>query len=138
MKSHADVAGKGKAEIPFAEVPIRAAADYCGADSATVLALHRFFEPMLEETGMKELFETIEMPLVPVITEMEWHGIAIDPALFGQLSRELSEDLARLELPIGEVAGGAVNLTSPRQLAAILFEKQQLQVLKKTKTGPST
>ncbi len=138
MQSYADVAGKGKAEIPFAEVPIRAAADYCGADSATVLALHRFFEPMLEETGMKELFETIEMPLVPVITEMEWHGIAIDPALFGQLSRELSEDLARLELRIGEVAGEALNLNSPRQLAAILFEKQQLQVLKKTKTGPST
>ena len=138
MQSYVDVAGKGKTEIPFAEVEIRAAADYCGADSATVLALHQFFEPMLAETGMKELFETIEMPLVPVITEMEWRGIAIDPALFEQLSRELSEDLGRLEIRIGEVAGEALNLNSPRQLAAILFEKHQLPVLKKTKTGPST
>ena len=138
MQSYNDVAGKGKTEIPFAEVEIRAAADYCGADSATVLALHRFFEPMLAETGMKELFETIEMPLVPVITEMEWRGIAIDPALFEQLSRELSEDLGRLEIRIGEVAGEALNLNSPRQLAAILFEKHQLPILKKTKTGPST
>jgi DNA polymerase-1 len=138
MQSYSDLVGKGKAEIPFAEVAVRAAADYCGADSATVLALHEFFEPMLTETGMRELFETIEMPLVPVILEMEWHGIAIDAALFAQLSRELSEDLARLELRIGEVAGEALNLNSPRQLATILFEKQQLPVLKKTKTGPST
>jgi DNA polymerase-1 len=138
MQSYADVAGKGKTEIPFAEVQVRAAADYCGADSATVLALHQFFEPMLAETGMKELFDTVEMPLVPVITEMEWRGIAIDPALFEQLSRELSEDLGRLEIRIGEVAGEALNLNSPRQLATILFEKHQLPVLKKTKTGPST
>ena len=138
MQSYTDVAGKGKAEIPFAEVAIRAAADYCGADSATVLALHDFFEPMLAETGMKELFQSIEMPLVPVLTEMEWHGIAIDAALFAELSRELSEDLARLEIRIGEVAGEALNLNSPRQLAAILFEKQALPILKKTKTGPST
>jgi DNA polymerase-1 len=138
MQSYSDVAGKGKAEIPFAEVGIGAAAAYCGADSATVLALHEFFTPMLVETGMTELFETIEMPLLPVLTEMEWRGIAIDTALFTQLSRELSEDLARLELRIGEVAGEPLNLNSPRQLAAILFEKQALPILKKTKTGPST
>jgi DNA polymerase-1 len=138
MQSYSDVAGKGKAEIPFAEVQIGAAAAYCGSDSATVLALHDFFMPMLIETGMKELFETIEMPLLPVLTEMEWRGIGIDAALFAQLSRELSEDLARLEIRIGEVAGEPLNLNSPRQLATILFEKQALPVLKKTKTGPST
>jgi len=138
MQSYSDVAGKGKAEIPFAEVGIGAAAAYCGADSATVLALHDFFMPMLVETGMKDLFETIEMPLLPVLTEMEWGGIAIDAALFAQLSRELAEDLARLELRIGEVAGEPLNLNSPRQLATILFEKQALPILKKTKTGPST
>jgi len=138
MQAYSDVAGKGKAEIPFAEVGIGAAAAYCGADSATVLALYDFFMPMLVETGMKDLFETIEMPLLPVLTEMEWGGIAIDAALFAQLSRELAEDLARLELRIGEVAGEPLNLNSPRQLATILFEKQALPILKKTKTGPST
>ena len=138
MQSYSDVAGKGKAEIPFAEVQIGAAAAYCGSDSATVLALHDFFMPMLIETGMKELFETIEMPLLPVLTEMEWRGIGIDAALFAQLSRELSEDLARLETRIGEAAGEPLNLNSPRQLATILFEKKALPVLKKTKTGPST
>ncbi len=138
MQSYSDVAGKGKAEIPFAEVAVASAAAYCGADSATVLALHDYFAPMLAETGMEELFRTIEMPLVPVLTEMEWAGIAIDPELFAELSRELSEELARLEIRIGEVAGEALNLNSPRQLATILFEKQGLPVLKKTKTGPST
>ncbi|MGE5091943.1 MAG: DNA polymerase I [Bacillota bacterium] len=138
MQSYSDVAGKGKAEIPFAEVGIGAAAAYCGSDSATVLSLHQFFTPMLVETGMKELFETIEMPLLPVLTEMEWRGIAIDAALFAQLSRELTEDLARLEVRISDLAGEPLNLNSPRQLAAILFEKHALPVLKKTKTGPST
>jgi DNA polymerase-1 len=138
MQSYSDVAGKGKAEIPFAEVAVASAAAYCGADSATVLALHDYFAPMLAETGMEELFRTIEMPLVPVLTEMEWAGIAIAPELFAELSRELSEELARLEIRIGEVAGEALNLNSPRQLATILFEKQGLPVLKKTKTGPST
>ncbi len=138
MQTYSEVAGKGKAEVPFAEVAIPSAAAYCGADSATVLALHDYFAPMLAETGMEELFRTIEMPLVPVLTEMEWAGIAIDPELFAELSRELSEELARLEIRIGEVAGEALNLNSPRQLAAILFEKQGLPVLKKTKTGPST
>ncbi len=138
MQPYSDVAGKGKAEIPFAEVAIGSAAGYCGADSATVLALHEFFEPMLIETGAAVLLESLEMPLVPVLTDMEWRGIAIDHELFQRISAELAGDLARLEGEIGALAGEALNLNSPRQLAAVLFEKQQLPVLKKTKTGPST
>ncbi|MBA2628099.1 MAG: DNA polymerase I [Gemmatimonadales bacterium] len=138
MQSYSDVAGKGKAEIPFAEVVVSSAAGYCGADSATVLALHAFFQPMLIETGAAVLLETIEMPLISVLTDMEWKGISIDRELFRRISAELAGDLARLEGEIAAVAGEALNLNSPRQLAAVLFEKQQLPVLKKTKTGPST
>ena len=138
MQTYTDVAGKGKAQIPFAEVPIAAAAAYCGADSGTVLALHDFLAPALREMAMEPLFHEIEMPLVPVLTDMEWEGISIDPAVFARLSGELGAELARLEREIAGVAGEALNLNSPRQLAAILFEKQQLPVLKRTKTGPST
>jgi DNA polymerase-1 len=138
MQTYADVAGKGKAEIPFAEVPIAAAAAYCGADSGTVLALHERLAPALDEMAMTPLLRDIELPLVPVLTDMEWDGISIAPDVFARLGAERGAELGRLEGEIAAVAGEVLNLNSPRQLAAILFEKQQLPVLKRTKTGPST
>lgn len=138
MRQYTDLTGKGKAQIPFAEVPVADAAAYCGADSATVLALHQFFAPSLRDMGLERLLDTIEMPLVPVLVDMEWDGIAIDRAIFARLSDELTRDMAQLEGKIGEAAGVSINLNSPRQLATVLFEKLQLPVLKKTKTGPST
>jgi DNA polymerase-1 len=138
MRDYGDVAGRGKAQIPFAEVPVAAAAAYCGADSATVLALRALFAPRLAETSLQPLLDGIEMPLVEVLADMEWAGIAIDPALFARLSRELGEDLQRLEGTIAVAAGGAINLNSPKQLATVMFEKLGLPVLKRTKTGPST
>jgi DNA polymerase-1 len=138
MKTYAHYAGKGKAEIPFAEVAVVEAAQYCGADSATVIALHEYFAPRLAETALQPLLDTIEMPLVEVLVDMEWTGIAIDPALFARLSRELAGDLQRLESAICQAAGASFNVNSPRQLAAILYDKLQLPVLKRTRTGPST
>ena len=138
MKTYQEVVGRGKAEIPFGEVAVSVAADYCGADSATVLALHEHFIPAIREMQMEHLLRDVEMPLVEVLVDMEWEGIAIDRALFARLDEELSADLRKLETEISRVAGVDLNLNSPRQLALVLFEKQQLPVLKKTKTGPST
>jgi DNA polymerase I len=138
MKTYQEVVGRGKAEIPFTQVTVAVAADYCGNDSATVLALHEHFMPAIREIQMEYLLRDVEMPLVEVLADMEWEGIAIDPALFTRLDEELSADLRRLEGEISRVAGLDLNLNSPRQLAMVLFEKQQLPVLKKTKTGPST
>jgi DNA polymerase-1 len=138
MKTYQELVGRGRSEIPFAEVAVRAAADYCGADSATVLALHEIFVPALREVRMEDLLRDVEMPLVEVLVDMEWEGIKVDRALFTRLGEELRSDLRRLEIEISQVAGVDLNINSPRQLATILFEKQQLPVLKKTKTGPST
>jgi DNA polymerase-1 len=138
MKTYADVAGRGKAEVPFAEVTILAAAEYCGSDAGTVLALHEFFAPTLREMAAEPLLREIEMPLVEVLVDMEWEGIGIDQELFTRMSGELAADLRRLEGDIARVAGEGLNLNSPRQLATVLFDKHQLPVLKKTKTGPST
>ncbi len=138
MQSYEDVAGKGKTQIPFAEVPVESAARYSGADAGTVLALHEFFAPSLAETAMEPLLREIEMPLVEVLTNMEWQGIAIDRELFARLGEELGADLRRLEAECAQVSGCELNINSPRQLATILFEKHQLPVLKRTKTGPST
>ena len=138
MRQYQDLVGRGKAEIPFAEVPVADAAAYCGDDSATVLALREVFQPLLEEHRLVPLLEEIEQPLVPVLVDMEWAGIRIDAALFARLSAEFAAEMGRLEGLIHAAAGEAFNLNSPRQLAAILFEKQGLPVLKRTKTGPST
>ena len=138
MRSYTDLTGKGAAQIPFAEVDVADAAAYCGADSATVLALHDIFAPLLREMALEPLFQTLEMPLVEVLVDMEWAGIAIDHALFERLSREMAVELARLEAEIHAAAGTTFNLNSPKQLGQVLFEQHQLPVLKKTRTGPST
>jgi DNA polymerase-1 len=138
IPAYGDVAGRGRSEIAFEEVAVERAAAYAGADAATVLALRDLFAPSLAEMQLEPLLQELEMPLVPVLVDMEWTGIAIDPALFARLSAELGAELMRLEGDIARLAGGALNLNSPRQLASVLFEQHQLPVLKKTKTGPST
>jgi DNA polymerase-1 len=138
IPTYGDVAGRGRAEIPFPEVAVERAAGYAGGDAATVLALHDFFAPSLAEMHLESLLREIEIPLVPVLVDMEWAGIAIDPALFARLAAELGAELIRLEGEIAREAGVSLNLNSPRQLATVLFEQHQLPVLKKTKTGPST
>ncbi|HUG28004.1 MAG TPA: DNA polymerase I [Gemmatimonadales bacterium] len=138
MQSYGDVAGKGKAQMPFAEVPVARAAAYCGADSATVMALRELLDPKLTEMELDALLGEIEMPLVEVLVDMEWTGIGIDRALFTRLAQELNGDLDRLEREIYHAADESFNLNSPKQLGVVLFEKLGLPVLKKTKTGPST
>jgi len=138
MQSYGDVAGKGKAEIPFAEVPVAAAAAYCGADSATVLALRATLDPTLAGLELEPLLRDVEMPLVEVLVDMEWTGIAIDRPLFTRLAQELTSDLHRLEREIHRAAGESFNLNSTRQLGVVLFERLGMPVIKKTKTGPST
>jgi DNA polymerase-1 len=138
MRSYTDLTGKGPAQIPFAEVPVTEAAAYCGADSATVLALDAIFAPQLREMALAPLLDDLEIPLVEVLVDMEWAGIAIDRPLFQRLSRDMGAELAQLEARIQTVAGTTFNLNSPKQLGQVLYEQHQLPVLKKTRTGPST
>lgn len=138
MRSFTDLTGKGKAQIPFAEVPVAEAAAYCGADAETVLALHDAMAPVIRDHALERLLNEIELPLVEVLVDMEWEGIAIDRELFARLSVELAGDLGQLERQIAQLAGSDLNLNSPRQLGALLYEKLQLPILKRTKTGPST
>ncbi len=138
IRSLSDVIGRGRSQVPFAELPVTDAAAYGCACAATVLALREHFAQPLRQQELLPLLEEIELPLIEVLVDMEWAGIAIDRDFFQRLSGELADDLRRLERRILEVAGGECNLNSPRQLAALLFERLQLPVVKKTKTGPST
>lgn len=138
LRVYAEVAGRGRTEVPFEEVPVAAAADFLAASTTTVLALQQYFAESLSGMGLERLLTGIELPLVRVLVDMEWAGIAIDPALFARLSSELTRDLSGLEARIATIAQSQLNLNSPKQLATLLFDKLQLPVLKKTKTGPST
>jgi DNA polymerase-1 len=138
MQTYAGVAGKGRGERPFAEVPLADAARYCCADSEMVLRLETAFRPELEDHRLLPLLETIEMPLVPVLLDMERTGVLIDRALLGEIGRGFAKELAALELEIYRAAGGDFNINSTPQLRTVLFDKLQLPVLKRTKTGAST
>jgi len=138
LTTYAEVAGKGKAERPFAEVPVEQAAAYCCGDAVSVLRLAEYFAPQLETLALQPLLDEIEMPLVGVLVDMEWRGIAVDLAGLEALSRMFAAELRELEQTIHREAGTEFNINSTPQLRHVLFEKLGLPVLKRTKTGAST
>ena len=138
MRTYQELVGRGRGERPFAAVPLFDAARYCAADSETVLRLRDAFQPELEDHQLARLLETIEVPLTPVLVDMEWHGVLIDLERLGEIARTFTQELADLERTIYRVAGSEFNINSTPQLRHVLFEKHQLPVLKRTKTGAST
>jgi len=138
MRTYGDVAGRGKSERPFAEVPLPEAARYCCDDSEMVLRLADSFGGELDDHHLRPLLDTIEMPLVRVLADMEWAGIRVDRDLLSELSRQFAGELARIEGEIHAAAGADFNIASTPQLRTVLFDKLQLPVLKRTKTGAST
>jgi DNA polymerase I len=135
-----DVAGKGAKQLPFSEVPVERAAEYSAEDSDVSLQLHRTLWSQLEQLPrLKQLYEDIEQPLVPVLLDMEHLGVLIDTAMLRKQSHEISKSLLALEQSAHAAAGTAFNLDSPKQLQEILFGKLGLPVQRKTATGqPST
>lgn len=138
LKTYEEIVGRGRATRPFAEVPVTEAARYCCDDSEAVLRLRTALATELEDHRLEPLLESIEVPLLPVLVDMEAAGILVDRAALAELSREFAVELAALERRLYAAAGVEFNLNSTPQLRTILFEKLQLPVLKRTKTGPST
>jgi len=109
------------------------------AEAAAVTAkLVPVLKQRLEEQGSLELFEDVEMPLVPVLAEIERNGFALDVRVLEAMSKELERELDRMMETIGRLAGGEFNINSPKQLATVLFDKLGLKPIRKTKTGYST
>ena len=130
--------GTGRDRITMAEVPLTEAADYACADADVTLRLQPVLAAKLKEQGLEEVFERIEMPLLPVLGEMERHGIAVDSALLAEMGRSLRADLARAESAVYNAVGHAFNINSPVQLGQILFEELRLPHARRTKSGYST
>jgi DNA polymerase I len=138
MTSYTDLCGKGRTAIPFDECPVPAARDYACEDADMALRLRKVFEPQLESYELTRLFDGVEIPLVDVLAEMEWTGIAIDLPLFSSLKQRFQAERETVEKQIYEAAGVEFNINSNPQLRDILFGKLNLPVIKRTSTGPST
>ena len=136
--THADVVGSGRGKVPFAEAPIERIRDHACESADFALRLEERFAPELEEGSLVALMTELEMPLVPVLARMELAGIAIDEAFFRAMRGRLKRELDLIQEEIFKLAGGEFNLNSTPQLREVLFEKLDLPVLKKTKTGAST
>ncbi len=135
-----DVAGKGAKQITFNQVDVDRATEYAAEDADVTLRLHQAIWPQIEALPrLKDLYETIEQPLVAVLYRMERTGVLVDRGLLKAQSHELAARMLELQAQAHAEAGGPFNVDSPKQLQEILFGKLGLPVLRKTPTGqPST
>lgn len=132
----AEVAGKGKAKVTFDKVPLDKATHYAAEDADITLRLYETLKPRLPLEGLSSVYHMLEKPLVPVIAQMEQHGIKVDRAMLSRLSGEFAQRMGSLEADIEALAGQSFNIASPKQLGEILFDKLDLEPKpKKTKTG---
>ncbi|WP_170326279.1 DNA polymerase I [Ruegeria arenilitoris] len=127
--------GSGKSAITFDKVPIDEAAAYAAEDADITLRLWKLFKPQLHQVQVTTVYETLERPLVPVLAEMEMHGIKVDRDVLSRMSNAFAQKMAGLEAEIHELAGENFNVGSPAQLGEILFDKMGLEGGKKGKTG---
>ncbi|MGA2504945.1 MAG: DNA polymerase I [Anaerolineales bacterium] len=117
-----ELIGTGKNQLSMAEVGIAEAAPYAAADAETTLRLRPILEKELKRVPkLWDLFVNIEMPLIPVLADMEMAGIALDKNFFAQFSKELSDRIAKLEVQVHEAVGKPFNLNSTQQLSEVLF-----------------
>jgi len=138
--SYDEVAGKGKDQIGFQEVPVSEAVNYAAEDADLTFMAFQQFEKEIKENGLSSLMNEIEVPLIPVLADMEIEGIKVDKNVLKHLSNTFAKELADLKKQIYSLAGEEFNINSSQQLGVILFEKLKLKVIKKTKkkTGYST
>ncbi|MCP4333365.1 MAG: DNA polymerase I [Gammaproteobacteria bacterium] len=135
-----DIAGKGVRQKTFDMIDLDVASDYAAEDADITLQLHRFLgERLCQDERLYSVYSEIEMPLVDVLLDVEQCGVLIDSDMLKKQGKELDQQLQRIEQAIYEQVGEVFNLGSPKQIQAILFEKLDLPVLRKTPKGqPST
>ncbi|MEZ8826726.1 DNA polymerase I [Vibrio amylolyticus] len=138
--SFEQIAGKGKKQLTFNQIDLEQASPYAAEDADVTLRLHnRIMSHLEKDEKLKAIYDDIEMPLVPAISRIERTGVFVDDMMLGAQSQEIAARLDELEKTAYEIAEQEFNLSSPKQLQAILFEKMGLPVIKKTPSGaPST
>jgi len=130
--------GSGKNQKRMDEVPLAEITHYAAEDADVALRLVPLLAEKLNNANLGSLFHDVEIPLVDVLMELEFNGIKVDVARLAELSDQYGQRMAALETEIFKLADREFNIASPKQLQEILFVEQELPVLRKTKTGPST
>lgn len=135
-----DIAGKGAKQLTFNQIDIEKAGHYAAEDADITLRLHQAIFPALKQLPEQlSVYNDIEMPLMPVLAQMEQTGVLIDSDLLAAQSQSIGQRLDELEIEAHNLAGKSFNLGSPKQLQQILFEELKIPVIKKTPKGaPST
>ena len=127
---------RGKSQKSMREVPPALVCDYAAEDADVTLRLHNVLKPRLKDAGMEQLFYEIEMPLVPVLAQMETDGVLLDTDALAETSRTFTERMREIEQDIYREAGHEFNIASPKQVGEVLFgEMKIVEKPKKTKTG---
>ena len=137
---YADIAGKGVKQKTFDQIELEQASDYAAEDADITLRLHRVLNVGLhEDEKLNRVYREIEMPLVDVLLDVEQNGVLIDQDMLRSQGREIDRKLGQIQEEIYQQSGEVFNLSSPKQIQAILYEKLELPVLRKTPKGqPST
>lgn len=138
--SFESIAGKGAKQLTFNQIDLELAGPYAAEDADITLRLHQALRPRLAAEGeLTSVYETIDLPLIPVLSRMEQRGVMINASTLRTHSQELAERMAELEKAAHDEAGETFNLGSPKQLQVIFYDKLGLPVIKKTPKGaPST
>ena len=138
IKSQEELLGKGAKAKKFSDLSLEELSTYFGEILNTVYNVYPMMEKTFKDMDMEYLFYDVEMPLVEVLGSMEYCGMAVDKNQLNELGNKFKEIISNLEEEIFSLAGEKFNINSPKQLGVILFEKLELPVIKKTKTGYST
>jgi DNA polymerase-1 len=133
-----EVVGTGQKEVTFDQIEPERARDYSCEDADVTLQLSYLLLPKLNQGGLNDLFDRVEIPLLTVLAKMETNGVKVDIDLLREYSKEIEGQLLKKMERIYGLAGEVFNINSSQQLGKILFDKLNLPVVKKTKTGPST
>jgi DNA polymerase-1 len=132
MIPYEELAGKGAKQVTLDQVDLSRVVEYAGEDADIALRLADRLAPKLEAAGLTRLFERLEIPLLPILAEMEYAGVRIDTGHLKKMSADLTREMARLETSIHNLAGRPFNLNSPRQLGEVLFQDLGIKPRRKT------
>ncbi len=133
--TYKDICGTGKKQIPFGEAPLDRATEYAGEDADVTWRLHKLLKPRLALEGGTRVYERVDRPLIPVVAQMERHGIKVDRQALAGLSEEFSKEIARIEREIWDCCGVEFTIGSPKQLGDVLFDKMGYKGGRKGKSG---
>ena len=127
-----EVAGTGDERATLDRIPVDRVAEYAAEDADVTLRLARVLGPRLDEAGLRELYDRVDGPLLPLLARMEAAGIRVDTGLLERMSDEMRETLDGVRAEIHRLAGGEFNVDSPKQLREVLFERLRLKPRRKT------